>query len=193
MNRIVESFSQVTLKSNPNCSGMRANPVPRHPTACGPRARPSPADVVGPTHWWPLEPITMTNPRASASHRPAMVNQLNGTVHEPMNNGEPYFCTGVLPPSTGPRPPPLANVLANGSSFSTHGLENEGVSMGSHRSRKCWQYPMAKLTTSTVGPMTSRVALLLMRRTSEIQLVVTAMSVVTVVMMKLSSVGMVKI
>ncbi|XP_030446256.2 zinc finger protein GIS3-like [Syzygium oleosum] len=129
MNRIVNAFSQVTLKSKPNCSGMQANPVPRHPTACGPRARPSSADVVGPTHRGPPEPITMTNPRASVSHRLAMVNQLNGTVYEPRNNGDPNFCTGVFPQSTGPRPPPLANVVANGSSFSTQGLENEGLDL----------------------------------------------------------------
>ncbi|KAL3715664.1 hypothetical protein ACJRO7_007405 [Eucalyptus globulus] len=130
MNRIVYAFSRVRLRSKPNFSGMRANPILRHPIAREPRTRPLPADVVGPAHGGTPnpKPITITNPQAPASHRPAMANQPKGTVYEPMSNGDPNFCPEVPARSTRSRPPP-ANSLADGSSFSTHGLEDEELDL----------------------------------------------------------------
>lgn len=128
MTRFANALSRVNLKSNTNCSGMQANPVPGHPIASGPRTRPSPADVVGPAHKGTPKPVTKTNPRALASHRPAMANQLNGILYQPMNHGEANFGTRVSPQTSGPRSP-LANVLANGSTFSAQEIENEGLDL----------------------------------------------------------------
>ncbi|KAI3421591.1 uncharacterized protein J3R85_012097 [Psidium guajava] len=128
MTRTTNAFSRMNLKSNTNWSGMQAKPVPGQPIAYGPRTRPSPADVVRPAHKGTPKPGTKTNPRALASHRPAMANPLNGILYQPVNHGDANFGTRVSPQTTGPRPL-LANVLASGSSFSAQEIENEGLDL----------------------------------------------------------------
>ncbi|XP_010038856.1 zinc finger protein 8-like [Eucalyptus grandis] len=127
------AFSQANPYFDPSCFGVQAIPVPGHPMACRPRARPrafpAPTNVVEPTYGWTLKRTMIMNPQASAWPRPAMANQLNGMAYRPMNyNGDPHFCTKVPPQSTGPRPP-FANVFANGSSSGTQGLENGGLDL----------------------------------------------------------------
>ncbi|KAI6673654.1 hypothetical protein NL676_001560 [Syzygium grande] len=126
MNRIANVFSQVNTNFNLYYFGMQALRVTGRPVAYGPRTWPALVDVVGPIYIGMLKPTTTAaNPRSSALHRPAMVNQPNGMVYQQrMNyNGDPNFCTSVPPQSTGRRPP-IANVFAIGSSFGTPGLEN---------------------------------------------------------------------
>ncbi|XP_030445522.2 uncharacterized protein LOC115668163 [Syzygium oleosum] len=127
--RMANDLSQVNPNFSPCYFGMQAIPIPRHPGAFRPRTWPAPTDVYGPIYGGPQRPTTLTSPQASAWHRPAVANRLNGMVYQLTNcNGGPNFHTTVSPRSTGPKPPP-ANVLANGDSLSTQGLENEGLDL----------------------------------------------------------------
>ncbi|KAL3715662.1 hypothetical protein ACJRO7_007403 [Eucalyptus globulus] len=113
--------------------GMQAIPVPGQPVAYGPLTWPAPADVVAPAYGWTPEPMTIRSPQASAWHQPAIADWLNemcpsvpsyDTPGVPTSN----FPATVSPQSIGPRPP-FANVLAYGNSFTTQGLENEGLDL----------------------------------------------------------------
>lgn len=130
MDRIASAFSQVNPDFDPYYFVLQAIPVPGHPVAYGPLTWGAPADVIAPAYGGMLKPITITNTQAMAWLGPAMANQLNEMVYQPMNiNGDPNFGTRVSPQSTGPGPP-LGDVLANGSSLSsTQGLENEGLDL----------------------------------------------------------------
>ncbi|KAI3421592.1 uncharacterized protein J3R85_012098 [Psidium guajava] len=131
MNRMANAFSQVNPNFNSDYFGTQPIPISGQPVAYGPLTWSAPAAVMGPAYWGMLKLTTTTNPQTLAWHRPAIGNQLNGMVCQPMNyNGDPdpNFGRRVSPQSTGPTPP-LANVVANGSSLSTQGLETEGLDL----------------------------------------------------------------